>query len=703
MRKPVTIALLLTLCSVTLLAQTGSWRTYMAYYEPQQIVKLNNLLYVRASNGLYSYNLNDQSITTFDKISQLNDTYITRIARNDETKKLLVVYQNQNMDVIDSNGEVDNISALYLKSMTGDKTINNIFMDGRFAYLACGFGIVKVNMKKVEVSESYILGDNITDVAVKGDSIYAHIVSTWTENNGTPVIPYQYEGDIWTFIENWNPTHEVNTYIASALTDNLIDPHNWHLTTQVPEGIFNEDLSDWNQYQELVATLKPGGPKYNYFQFMRFKHDRLYTCGGGIIASNDLQRPGTIQVLKNNDWTIYQDNVAELTGWKYIDVENIDADPNDPEHVFAGSRTGLYEFQEGQFVKAYNIDNSPLKSAVSPANPTYVQIKGLCYDKQGTLWLFNSSNTALESIWEFSDGQFTSHAKEELINGTKSIKEMRWPIEDSRGYIWFVNENWELPSFYCYDPKTDKIIQSFTTITNQDGTTYSTYTPTCVAEDMEGNIWIGTTDGPFVVEKDNIGQPNANVLQIKVPRNDGTNLADYLMASAHINTMVIDGAGRKWFGTLDNGVYCISADNMTQLHHFTTDNSPLISNGVNSLAINNDTGELFIGTDMGLCSYITDATTAVETMQKDQCYAFPNPVVAGYEGLITVRGFTLDSDVKILSASGKLIAQGRSNGGTFTWDGRDSQGRRVASGVYMVAAATNDGKKGTVCKIAVIK
>lgn len=690
-------------CFLTTMAQTGTWRTYMSYYEPQQILKFDNQLYVRASNGLYSYNLNDQSITTFDKMKQLNDTHITMIALNSETKKLLVIYQNQNMDVIDNNGEVENISALYMKSMTGDKTINNVSMYGRYAYLACGFGIVKVNMKKTEITESYILGDNITEVGVRGDSIYAHVVGTWTEDNGVPVIPYQYEGNIIEFISNWNQTHNVSTVIAGALSDNLIDPHNWHLTTAVPEGVFDKDLSDWDQYIETVRNLKPGGPKYNYFQFMRFKHDRLYTCGGGLLATGDLERPGTIQILKDDEWTILQDNLEEVTGWKYIDVENVDADPSDPTHVFAGSRTGLYEFRDDKFVKCYNIDNSPLKSAVNPPNETYMLIKGLCYDNEGTLWVFNSSNTDGESIWEYADGEFTSHAKTELINGSKSIKEMRVPMEDSRGYIWFVNQNWELPSFYCYDPRTDKIIQSFQTITNQDGTTYSTYTPTCIAEDLEGNIWIGTTDGPFVVEKNNIGQQNANVTQIKVPRNDGSDLADYLMASAHINTMIIDGAGRKWFGTLDNGVYCISADNMTELYHFTTENSPLLSNGVSALAINDKTGEVFMGTDVGLCSYISDATTAVSEMKKDDCYAFPNPVRADYDGLITVRGLSLDADVKILSTSGKLIAQGRSNGGTFTWNGRDGSGQRVASGVYMVAAATKDGKKGTVCKIAVIR
>ena len=142
---------------------------------------------------------------------------------------------------------------------------------------------------------------------------------------------------------------------------------------------------------------------------------------------------------------------------------------------------------------------------------------------------------------------------------------------------------------------------------------------------------------------------------------------------------------------------------MEQIEHFTADNSPLLSNNIFSLAINNETGELYIGTDIGLCSYTTDATAALSSIEKDNVYAYPNPVEPGYDGLITIVGLSLDADVKILSASGQLVAQGRSNGGTFTWNGRDHSGHRVASGIYMVAAATSDGKKGTVCKIAVIR
>ena len=112
---------------------------------------------------------------------------------------------------------------------------------------------------------------------------------------------------------------------------------------------------------------------------------------------------------------------------------------------------------------------------------------------------------------------------------------------------------------------------------------------------------------------------------------------------------------------------------------------------------------MFIGTDKGLCSYMSDATTSATEMTEDNVYAYPNPVTPDYTGLITITGLTLDADVKILNSNGKLIKQGRSNGGTFTWDGFDSEGNRVASGVYMVATATSKGEKGTVCKIAIVR
>ena len=99
---------------------------------------------------------------------------------------------------------------------------------------------------------------------------------------------------------------------------------------------------------------------------------------------------------------------------------------------------------------------------------------------------------------------------------------------------------------------------------------------------------------------------------------------------------------------------------------------------------------------------MSDATDTNESMSKNNVYAYPNPVRPGYTGIITVVGLSFDADVKIVTSNGVLVAQGRSNGGTFTWDGCDTKGRRVASGVYMVETATSSGGKGTVCKIAVV-
>ena len=647
----------------------------MSYYEPQQIVKANNKLFVRASNDLYSYNMSDHSITTYDKVNTLNDTYITHIAWNASAKRLIIVYQNSNIDLIDLNDNVTNISALYTKSMTQDKTVNSIYINEQYAYLATNFGVVKVNVQRAEITESYILDQKINTVGISGNQIY---------------------------IRNTN-----GNILSGLLSDNLIDPHNWSTPESVPSDVFNVDNSDWNENIELVKTLQPDGPKHNFFGFMTFANGQLYTSTS--VAGGSF-RTGGIQVKNNDDWQIYQDTdltaITGLTNYSY--VTSLAIDPKNPNHVFAGARNGLYEFLDGQLVKQYNNSNSPIGLYLGNA-PEFQMITGAVCDNEGNVWCLNSQSTTASLLkMNIESGEWTSYDLPDLMKLTISSKThslgcMTNMIVDSQGYIWFINDHHDLDSFYCFDPKTGQFISIYKGFSNQDGTTYDDYRPHCLLETAEGDIWIGTKVGPFVLDYANRYTPNAALTQVKVPRNDGSNYADYLLSGVNISCMAIDGGGRKWFGTNGFGVYLISADNMTQLEYFTMDNSPLLSDNIESIAINNETGEVFFGTDKGLCSYMSDATEAAIEMVKDNVYAYPNPVVPGYDGLITIVGLSLDADVKILSASGQLVAQGRSNGGTFTWNGCDRSGRRVASGIYMVAAATSEGKKGTVCKIAVIR
>ena len=656
-------------------AQIGTWHNYLAYNEVQDICEADDVLYVLASNDLYSYNKSDQSITTYDKVNGLSDTYITHIKWNPKAQRLLIVYQNQNIDMMEKGGGVVNLSDLYQKSMTDDKTVNSIYVNEQYAYLACGFGIVKVDMERIEISESYNLGTSITQVTISNGSIYAK------QKNGQ--------------------------VLTAALTDNLLNPNVWHVTTLYDASIFNIDRTDYNNNLEMVKTLDPGGPKYNFVNFLRFKNQKLYTCDGIMGGKFDPGKKGCVQVWDGNEWEIYQDDIASLTGHNYMDIASVDADPLDDTHVFASGRVGLYEFKDGKYVKDYNYDNSELQSnaTLNHQSKNYTMVESIIYDKNGSLWVLNSA-AAGASLFELKDGEWISHHKPEFLlsTGDRSHDNMVKAMFDSRDILWFCNDRFIEPALMCYQPSTDAAV-CYSTFINQDGTKIEgMYGVTDVAEDKDGNIWVGTDVGPFVIDKDNIGKSAEDMVftQVKVPRNDGTNYADYLLAGIHVTSIMVDNDGQKWIGTNGQGVYVISRDNMKEVHHFTTENSKLLSDIVGSIAMNTKTGEVFIGTENGLCSYMSGITGTIDTMNEDDVYAYPNPVTPDYNGLITITGLTDNADVKILSSNGVLIAEGKSSGRFFTWNGRDKNNERVASGVYMVATATSSGEKGVVCKIVII-
>ena len=629
------LAIVFTLCYCYLAtAQVGTWRNYLAYHDVQQICKADNELFVLASNDLYQYNIDDASITTYDKVNGLSDTRITHIAWNQKAKRLIAIYDNSNIDLIEPDGDIINISALYNKSITEDKTVTDISIDDVYAYLTTSFAIIKVNMLKAEISETY------------------------TKNH--PEYPYD------------------------------LKPYQ----------------DDYDKYIATVSTLNPNGPAYNRFYESKFIGDKLYTTGGYFLpAMPDNALPGTIQVFDGNDWTLYQEQINEITGYPYVDICCVDVDPHDSEHVFAGGRCGLYEFKNGQLITYYNKDNSPLMGANDRGTllgNDYVLVLGILFDSKGSLWVLNSLAEGVSLLELTSDHQWISHHHTELEDEKGiTIPGLSKMMFDSHGLLWFVNNFWNTPALFCYDTNQDVILK-YDQIVNQDNTKYSPYHINCIAEDKEGNIWIGTDVGPFMIQEDEIGQPTVTFYQVKVPRNDGTNYADYLLNNVDISSMAIDGANRKWFGTNGAGVFLISSDNMEQEENFTTENSNLLYNNISSISINQQSGEVFFLSDNGLCSYQSNAIAPSQEMTKDHISVYPNPVTPDYTGLVTITGLTYDADVKITTATGAIVAEGRSNGGMFNWDCRNKQGKRVASGVYMIITATSDGKKGTVGKIAVI-
>ena len=281
---------------------------------------------------------------------------------------------------------------------------------------------------------------------------------------------------------------------------------------------------------------------------------------------------------------------------------------------------------------------------------------------------------------------------------------------DRYGRLWSISSLEFDYGVFCLDYNgtidntTDDKHKFVSNFINQDGTQLSHKGMNCIVEDLNGVIWIGTAQGPIVLNNTSrFFESSYRCTQVKVPRNDGTNLADFLLANDNITSIAVDGGNRKWLGTAGNGVYLVSEDGLETIEHFTKENSPLPDNTITSLLVHPTSGLVYIGTDKGLVTYQGDATEGADSYEASEVYAYPNPVQSGYTGVITVTGLMRDSDVKIVNVAGELVFEGTSVGGQFTWNGCNRSGKRVPSGVYFVLASDQNAKEGVVTKIVMIR
>ena len=223
-----------------------------------------------------------------------------------------------------------------------------------------------------------------------------------------------------------------------------------------------------------------------------------------------------------------------------------------------------------------------------------------------------------------------------------------------------------------------------------------------IAEDLDGNIWIGTDQGPFIYyNPENIFSNDLTAYRIKIPRNDGTGLADYVLGTEIITAIAVDGANRKWIGTYSSGVFLLSADGTTRLKNFNEQNSPLLSNSIVSLSVDNKSGEVWFGTAKGIQSVRGEATVGEEKFSK--VYSFPNPVRGDFDGNVTITGLMRDTEIRITDISGNLVFETVSDGGQATWNLKTYNGKRVTTGVYLIFCASSDGSKSIVSKMLVLQ
>lgn len=765
-RKHIIFLFLLLVSGYAFAQEIGEWKVYPSYWQATRNRVAGNTVYSLCGNNLLAYDTDDTSVRTFDYLEHLNGVHITCMNYSEAAHTLILAYTDGGIDLMDKEDNVHHIPDLKEKTIA-NKEINAIHVEGQMAYLCTGFGYIELDLKEKVLRNTYNLGLNTHGLAVIRDNVYLGTTKgiytcppdknklqkdNWKAiSNSNFANLTSFDGMLWgqayqnvysiepstgkhtlvsqgkfRFLRNcedylvWASDDQINLCAKQKQITTLKQKNSWNdasyhdgdfWVSQGDEGLHCYSLKG-SQLTLKAGPIQPNSPKRDLSYRMKWAGDRLLVAGG-INTFASIYNDPTAMYMQDGEWTNFQelplqDFIQKYPNLRLANTTSLVQDPLDDTHHFAAlHRNGLCEYRDGKFVKLYNCDNSPLRSILpNTANYyNYVSCAGIQYDMDGNLWMLCSETHNIIRILK-ADGKWTSLHYEEI----DSVSLCDDYLMHSSGLMFLNSRRTEGRGFFCFDTsgtldtqRDDRhILRS--TIINQDGTSYSPDEFYCLTEDLDGRIWCGTNLGVFVIEDATRYFDNDfRFEQIKISRNDGSGLADYLLNGVAISCIAIDGANRKWIGTHTDGLYLISADGTEMLHHFTTDDSPLPSNAVQCIAVHPTTGVVMIGTDMGLCSYAADATEAVEKMDADNVLVFPNPVKPGYNGTIAVRGLSMDSEVKILSSTGQLVWSGVSAGGTFAWDGRTQNGRRVASGVYHIVANNAEGKKAIVSRIVIIR
>ena len=674
----------------------GTWKVYPSYSDVSDIVPTGKEVFVLASKSLYSYNVNDGSLRTYSNNDVLNGCNIQNIAWVNAAKKLVITYSDYTIDLLSLNGDVENISALADKQTTDDKTINSIYVDGQYAYLATGFGIVKVNAKDATIADSYNLGYKVNYCYISGN--YLHAAS---ESKG--LMKCQLTANLLNRNE-WSSAGEYKQQIKEKYVYDSTNKCYW---ASDADSKLTKYQKEGETYQAVSTGVKPDGPQYNEHNYIVYDNGRILSVRGRYeYVSSDTNTPGFVQeyAIDSDTWYCYDNTYSTEKGKDCIAQTQISVDPTDRNHIMVAAKSGLYEYKDRKMVAYYDMNtDDPILSVINNVN--YSVVTSTVYDKSGNLWIFNMGNDNILCL--SSSGEWKSLQQSGL--STNDDCRIKKAFFDSRGLLWYANDNWKKSMFGFYDINTNQMRQITSFINQRGSRMLEAKNLFTVTEDKEHNIWVGCEVGAFYITPDDVTEmcsstemSNINIKQAEVRRNDGTDFIDYLLANVYICDIKVDNANRKWFATT-NGVYLISSDSKTELAHFTMDNSPLPDNQVKSIAIDENNGMVYFGTLNGLCSYKSDVTKSYGNLTDDNVYAYPNPVAPDFTGDITITGLTIGAQVKILTTSGQLVNEGTCTGGSYLWNGCDRNGKKVASGVYMVNVATAGGESGIVTKISIVR
>lgn len=763
-----TVFFLVVGISLSVLTAANNWHSYLSYYQLIALAQNDQSIFAANENGLFSYRLSDKSFSTTSRVEGLSDSGISTINWSASKGGLLIGYTTGNLDLL-VGSTIINLPDIKFKTSIANKSVNAIFSEGDFAWLSCDFGVVKINLKKWEVAETWIIGPEASNVAVRelaADDLYFWAATesgiykadrsnpnlqdyhNWIHQDQPLVFQkqfnsiavynklvyasdaegkcYSFDGLTWQIAypgiggirkikglptalalvrDNGIELYAVNNHSTISNYGNLtsasskiyprdalvtgsgelwIGDHTFGLMRQSTDGSFSSNV--------------PTSPADNNASSLTISGSNLYVA----TASNDNESvalPAEIHRLQAMHWfSLNEYTDQNLSGLKSI--TSVIPSTDNPDHFWASTRSsGLLEFEGEKIIKYYNSINSTLESFNG-----ICKTGGLMTDAAGNLWITNPSVKHQLHLLKPDGSPLKSFSYPGIDNQFEAAGEIVITKTDTK---WIVVSNTDLFALHTGGTPDNAEDDQYkktsvrSKFSNSETTIIKGYNQVnALTEDQNGYLWVGTENGVVLYSNPEslFGTGDFYGVQPSVDLGDG--LFHPLLENLTVTAIAVDGGNRKWFGTANSGVYLYSAEGSNLINHFTTANSPLFSDHINSIAVNGSNGEVFIATDHGLISWKGDATTGENSYQ--HLYVWPNPVRETYQGEITVDGLTSESTIQITDVTGNLVYKTISNGGRATWNGKQRNGKRVSTGVYLIFCSNSDGSQSRVIKLLFI-
>ena len=744
--------------SILSFSQQKLWKGYFSFNEITDICISEQKVYSSTKNSVFNKDVFSNILTTFTSINDVKPDEITAILHT-SNNYTLIGNKNGLIILIKPDGttlnKVDIITDVPVPA--NSKKINDFYEHNGKVYVSTQYGISVIKLSNFEIESSFYIGNSGEFIDVLQTTIFNNEIFAVTRTQGIKKAsitnPFLYDFSQWSVFNslNWSSIVTFNNQLVAMNTNgitykfsgNIAVPFSQMVTNGLKLRTDSVYLTITNQSQillysqnfTLVNSINSIPNFLDTFTCAITKNNMLYigTKKSGLFetaitnssAFTNISPNGPIEDLafkvtktKTDLWlthgsydrtytpdyklqgiSIFNTN----TGWTKIPntgvagavtLAAIAENPRNSSEVFVASgHSGLLKFTDKTNPFLFNQTNFLESVLLPPPNQNFisVRINGMKYDKEGNLWLTNA--LVANGIKVLKNGNtWQSYNLSAVIQNSTALHYGNIDI-DKNGTKWTATYGGGVLAF------NEKYNNKFIIINEENGNLPNNDVR-CVAVDNKNQLWIGTFKGLRILNSVDRFISESALTTTNIVIQDG-DLAQELFYQQVIQDIKVDGANNKWVAIADAGVFQVSANGQKTLRRFTKDNSPLPSNNVLDIEIDEVSGEVFFATDKGLVSFLGSATRGDDDLEN--VYIYPNPVRPEYSGTVKISGLMDKVNLKITDIEGNLVFETTSSGGTVEWDTTAFGKYKVASGVYMVFVSSSDAAETTVKKIMVIR